>query len=101
MEPMELISARDAGTYRSGHGEGRGADPTRSHDDTLAEGFETRPIYQLPPYFIAWELGRSDAKILAKSLAETFQTKEEGKVSKKPIGVKPGKGRRHGGYGIG
>jgi hypothetical protein len=64
--------------------------------------WETRPIYQLPPFCISWELQRSDAKALGKSFAKLFQTKEE-KVtsSKKPIGVKPGKSRRHGGYGIG
>jgi hypothetical protein len=70
-------------------------------EDTIWSSFQTRPIYQLPPYVIAWELCRSDAKARAQSLAEDFQTKEEGRTSKKPIGVKPGKGRRHGGYGIG
>jgi len=69
--------------------------------DENRKSFETRPIYQLPSFLITWELSRSEAKTLAKSLAEDFQTKEEGKMSKKPIGVKPGKGRRHGGYGIG
>ena len=63
--------------------------------------WETRPIYQLPPYCISWELQRSDAKALGKTLAKAFSTIEGIKVSKKPIGVKPGKGRRHGGYGIG
>ena len=63
--------------------------------------WETRPIYQLPPYCISWELQRSEAKALGKSLAKTFSTIEGIKVSKKPIGVKAGKGRRHGGYGIG
>lgn len=68
------------------------------------DAWETRPIYQLPPYCIVWEsLQRADAKKLAKSLATLCQTanaKRE-KISKKPIGVKHGKGRRHGGYGIG
>lgn len=63
--------------------------------------WETRPIYQLPPYCISWELQRSEAKTLGKSLAKHFSTIEGNKVSKKPIGVKAGKGRRHGGYGIG
>jgi hypothetical protein len=71
------------------------------HEDAILSSFEIRPIYQLPPYLIAWELCRPEAKALAKILAEDFQTKEEGKVSKKPVGLKPGKGRQHGGYGIG
>ena len=72
-----------------------------SKESSMDGPWETRPIYQLPPYCISWELPRSDAKALGKSLAKTFSTIEGIKVSKKPIGVKPGKGRRHGGYGIG
>lgn len=70
--------------------------------DALDDPWESRPIYQLPPYCVSWELPRSDAKSLAKDLAAFFQTAEP-KVSKsrKPKGVKHGKGRRHGGYGIG
>jgi hypothetical protein len=64
--------------------------------------WDRRPIYQLPPYCISWELQRSDAKALAKCMAKLFDTVEENAApSRKPIGVKPGKGRRHGGYGIG
>ena len=64
--------------------------------------WETRPIYQLPPFCIAWELPRSDAKALAKKMAELFDSAEGKRApSKKPIGVKPGRSRRHGGYGIG
>jgi hypothetical protein len=64
--------------------------------------WETRPIYQLPPYCISWELERNEAKKLAKKMAKSFDTVEETAApSKKPIGVKPGKSRRHGGYGIG
>lgn len=64
--------------------------------------WSTRPIYQLPAYCVVWKLPRNDAKALGKKMAAIFDT-AEGKsiVSKKPIGVKPGKGRRHGGYGIG
>jgi hypothetical protein len=72
------------------------------------DAWETRPIYQLPPYCIAWEnLEREDAKDLAKSMAQLCQTAEKNakgrrqKASKKPRGVKPGKNRQHGGYGIG
>jgi hypothetical protein len=66
--------------------------------------WETRPIYQLPPYCISWELQRNEAKLLAKKMAKLFDTADEAataSASRKPIGVKPGKGRRHGGYGIG
>jgi hypothetical protein len=63
------------------------------------------PIYQLPPYTITWEsIPRSDAKRLCQALAETFQTME-GKIKRdhhahKSKNVRPGKNRRHGGYGI-
>lgn len=62
-----------------------------------------KPIYQLPPYCVAWlQLPRSDAKALGRKLSLLFDTAEgERAPSKKPIGVKPGKSRRHGGYGIG
>lgn len=61
-----------------------------------------RPIYQLPPYYIAWRLPRGEAKAVGKKLASLFDTVENAAVgSKKPIDVKHGKGRRHGGYGIG
>ena len=64
--------------------------------------FESRPIYQLPPYNIAWTLNRADAKSLGKKMAKAFDTAEvKAPKSKKPQHVKPGKGRRHGGYGIG
>jgi hypothetical protein len=65
----------------------------------------TRPIYQLSPFCVKWDLSRPDAKSLGKQLASLFQTAEDnkppGSKSKKPLGVKPGKSRRHGGYGIG
>ena len=64
--------------------------------------WESRPIYQLPPFSIAWELERTEAKELGKILVDLFKT-AEGKraASIKSIGIKPGKSRRHGGYGIG
>ena len=68
------------------------------------DAWETRPIYQLPPYCIVWDsLQRAEAKQLAKTMATLCQTahKKREKASKKPVGVKHGKGRRHGGYGIG
>jgi hypothetical protein len=76
----------------------------RTEDETSAEisSWEVRPIYQLPPYFISWELPRNEAKILGKKMAKLFDTIEEtASPSRKPVGVKPGKGRQHGGYGIG
>eukprot|EP00529_Nitzschia_sp_RCC80_P028727 CAMPEP_0113489396 /NCGR_PEP_ID=MMETSP0014_2-20120614/26507_1 /TAXON_ID=2857 /ORGANISM="Nitzschia sp." /LENGTH=328 /DNA_ID=CAMNT_0000383131 /DNA_START=317 /DNA_END=1300 /DNA_ORIENTATION=+ /assembly_acc=CAM_ASM_000159 len=63
-------------------------------DDIFASDcWYTRPIYQLPPYRIVWELQRNDAKALGKKMAGLFDTKENNKTgpsSKKPIGVKPG-----------
>lgn len=76
--------------------------PDNARDEATA--WELRPIYQLPPYYVSWELSRGDAKAVAKSFASLFDTKEDkqvGSSSRKPIGVKPGKGRQHGGYGIG
>ena len=75
-------------------------------DDATSDAVKTRPIYQLSPYCVLWELPRHDAKALGKKLAAVFGT-SEGKsgtdvgASKKPLGVKPGKSRRSGGYGIG
>mmetsp|Transcript_34367 Transcript_34367/g.82807 ORF Transcript_34367/g.82807 Transcript_34367/m.82807 type:complete len:424 (-) Transcript_34367:51-1322(-) len=81
-------------------------DDEKYDDDDVftSDCWYTRPIYQLPPYRIVWELQRNDAKALGKRMAGLFDTKENNKTgasSKKPIGVKPGKNRRHGGYGIG
>jgi len=73
---------------------------SKNLDEEALGPWETRPIYQLPPYCISWELQRSEAKALGKSLGKLFLTMEGTKQSKKPIGVKAGKGRRHGGYGI-
>lgn len=71
--------------------------------DEEEKAWNTRPLYQLPPYCISWELPRQEAKALGKELAEMFDTIEKKDVSssKKPKGVKAGKGRRSGGYGIG
>jgi hypothetical protein len=77
---------------------------SRDNEGNQASLWESRPIYQLPPFFVSWELSRGDAKATAKSLATLFDTKEDkavGTSSRKPVGVKPGKGRQHGGYGIG
>lgn len=65
--------------------------------------WNNRPIYQLPPYCISWEsLSRAQAKELGKMLSQSFDTAEGKRApSQKPVGVKPGKSRRHGGYGIG
>jgi hypothetical protein len=75
-----------------------------AEDGEVPTQWESRPIYHLPPCCISWELPRSEAKALAKSLSMLFDTKEgksAGVSSRKPVGVKPGKSRQHGGYGIG
>ena len=64
--------------------------------------YETRPIYQLPPFQLEWNVSRQEGKIIGKYLAGIFETIEKSaSKSKKQRGVKPGKGRRSGGYGIG
>eukprot|EP00956_Cyclotella_meneghiniana_P021838 scaffold40410_cov74-Cyclotella_meneghiniana.AAC.6 len=68
-------------------------------DNTM---YETRPIYQIPPYLIHFQATRQEGKEIGKLLASIFDTVEENATkSNKPKGVKPGKSRRHGGYGIG
>lgn len=70
-------------------------------DDTLMM-YETRPIYQIPPYCVKFNVSRQQGKEVGKLLAAVFGTVEEkAAASMKPKGVKPGKGRRSGGYGIG
>mmetsp|Transcript_32916 Transcript_32916/g.104226 ORF Transcript_32916/g.104226 Transcript_32916/m.104226 type:complete len:230 (-) Transcript_32916:26-715(-) len=70
------------------------------------DAWETQPIYHLAPFYVTWTRPRSEAKTLAKELAAFFETatKDKGKArrgsARKPK-VKPGKSRRHGGYGIG
>lgn len=79
-------------------GEDDATEPSEGEDAQ----WKDRPIYQLPSFCVVWELPRSEAKSVGKSLASIFNTAEGKKASsKKPIGVKPGKSRRHGGYGIG
>ena len=72
-------------------------------DEETSDGWITQPIYRLPPCNIVWEgVQRSEAKTLAKQLAEKFGTAEgkRAKSTKRP-NIKAGKNRRHGGYGIG
>lgn len=70
--------------------------------DPSDDPWNCRPIYQLPTYSISWRLDRAQAKDICKKLAVEFKTSEESvSNSKKPNHVKPGKNRRHGGYGIG
>lgn len=81
-----------------------GSDADESSQADEPPPWETRPIYQLPPHCISWELQRNEAKSLGKKMAKLFDTIEETaapSATSKPVGVKPGKGRRHGGYGIG
>mmetsp|Transcript_28205 Transcript_28205/g.47933 ORF Transcript_28205/g.47933 Transcript_28205/m.47933 type:complete len:290 (+) Transcript_28205:122-991(+) len=71
-------------------------------DDDGENDWETRPIYQLSPYSFSWEVSRQQGKQIGKFLGLVFNNIEEKATkSKKPKGVKPGKSRRHGGYGIG
>ena len=72
--------------------------------------WESNPIYHLPPCCIAWKLPRAAAKKLGKRMAKLFDTAEGGGSNKRSsiktnknmfVGVKAGKNRRHGGYGIG
>ena len=64
--------------------------------------YGTRPIYQLPPFQLEWNVSRQEGKKIGKYLADIFDTIEKSaSKSKKQRGVKPGKGRRSGGYGIG
>ncbi len=66
------------------------------------DGWETRPIYQLPPHSLSWNVSRQQGKMIGKYLGDLFENIEEkATTSRKPKGVKPGKGRRHCGYGIG
>jgi hypothetical protein len=61
---------------------------------------EARPIHQLPRYEVAWQAPtRAAAKDLAKELAGAFGHKKASGGKSAPR-VKPGKSRRHGGYGI-
>ena len=80
-------------------------DNDQDDDESIDEGddpWTSRPIYQLNPYRITWNLPRADAKKMAKELAVVFKTAEPNKgPSKKSRGLGAGKNRRSGGYGIG
>lgn len=76
----------------------------------LEDAYRNEPIYRVPMYAIAWLRPRGEAKQLAKQLAERLGTPQQpkGKAAAKGRSkergapkVKPGKSRRHGGYGIG
>ena len=61
---------------------------------------EARPIHQIPRYEVAWQAPtRAAAKDLAKELSLAFGHKKASGGRAAPR-VKPGKSRRHGGYGI-
>lgn len=87
----------------SGHGD-------EEDDNEEMSPFMTEPIFRLPEVTIVWVRSRSESKKLAKRLAAYFGLKLEtggkgpGKGRTKERGapsVRPGKSRRHGGYGIG
>ena len=72
--------------------------------DALAQAYLNDPIYRLPMFAVSWVRTRAEAKMLAKQLASRLGTAEKLKGRQKDKGaprVKPGKSRRHGGYGIG
>lgn len=69
--------------------------------DPSDDPWNSRPIYQLPTHCISWQLDRAKAKDLCKKLATEFKTIEENVSKSIKPNVKPGKSRRHGGYGIG
>jgi hypothetical protein len=84
--------------FDSFDGEGGGS-------EDLVNACLKRPIYQVPAFNVVWARPRAEAKVLAKGLAARLgidQQKSKGrkKVSGAP-NRKPGKSRRHGGYGIG
>lgn len=92
-----LESFMYSGEDELGAEEDEGLDIIESEDQ-----YETRPIYQLPPFLLGWSVSRQEGKKIGKYLAETFDTIEKSaSKSKRQRGVKPGKGRRSGGYGIG
>jgi hypothetical protein len=77
-----------------------------------ADAFATEPIHRLPWFALSWARARPDAKALAKLLAAELATAAPASNSGvksargRPKGkgaptIKPGKSRRHGGYGIG
>jgi hypothetical protein len=77
--------------------------------EVAAAQYSSQPIYTLPMYSVVWKRSRPEAKKLAKSLAETLATctganlPGGAKGRTKRLGApsrKPGKSRRHGGYGI-
>jgi hypothetical protein len=78
-------------------------DASEGGDGDDDDDWGTRPIYQLSPHFLSWGVSRQQGKQIGKYLGNLFDNVEErGHDTKtKPKGVKPGKGRRHGGYGIG
>eukprot|EP00985_Skeletonema_marinoi_P030029 scaffold30121_cov170-Skeletonema_marinoi.AAC.3 len=82
-----------------GGADDEGLDIVEASDE---DQYETRPIYQLPPFQLEWNVSRQEGKIIGKYLAGIFETIEKSaSKSKNQRGVKPGKGRRSGGYGIG
>jgi len=72
-------------------------------DESITNGYQNNPLYSLPRFVISWRRPRPEAKRLAKELAERLGTRRSIKGRTKERGaprVKPGKSRRHGGYGI-
>lgn len=72
-------------------------------DKAVIAGYKNKPLYQSPMYSVSWQRPRPLAKSFAKDLAERLGTQQKkGRPKSKGLPqVKPGKSRRHGGYGIG
>ena len=96
-----LADAPDGSVEFEGQGDGGDA----FNLEELVEAYRDEHIYRVPMYAVVWPRPRSEAKALAKGLAERLATAEKkpkgrGKAKGAPA-VKPGKSRRSGGYGIG
>jgi len=99
---QSLEESRVAADAESDATEGEAATEDIQSQQDDEEDWKTRPIYQLPPHLLSWAVDRQQGKDVGKFLGVAFDNVEDKqRGSRKPRGVKPGKGRRHGGYGIG
>lgn len=99
-EQLQIKASEDIRELSSEDENETNEDLQADFDSTM---YETRPIYQLPAFLVHFKTTRQQGKEIGRMLAGIFETVEEkaSKDSTKPNGVKPGKSRQHGGYGIG
>jgi len=114
LESTEEPQEREEGE----EGDASGEEQPQGSADILAaraDAFATEPIHRLPWYALSWARERPNAKTLAKLLAAeltlpaigpraSYRSSSGAKGRPKAKGapaIKPGKSRRHGGYGIG